>query len=418
MSVGYNPKIVTDGLVLFLDAANRKSYDPAENLISDSEGLSTFSAARSSKTLMTSGGPVNNNKYTILTITDSSGGQYLSETSQSVAAGDYVTQSWYVKDVDGLDSFIVKYWTGAGRAWTVTREVSFQLSTGAMATTGTIIDKSIKYISDGWYRLSMTAIADQAGTAIASLYISNVCPIGNKVWVSSPQLTKKIGPSTYTPTTGTIVTASTSFVDLSGYANSVTMNGVIPFNENQFMFNGTVGNYMSKSTLNIPASFDRTILCWVYPDSTGPSNGYTGLVGYGNRASTTPSDSILLCLNTSASNWYVGSAYWSNDYNPSPFTINKDAWNMVGIVGRGMGGLNNTKLVCANSAGINSVTGSQSNYFKGLSPTNTNLTIGCTDNNGGRQMKGKIAVVLIYNKELSDNEIQQNFNALRGRFNL
>jgi hypothetical protein len=33
-------------------------------------------------------------------------------------------------------------------------------------------------------------------------------------------------------------------------------------------------------------------------------------------------------------------------------------------------------------------------------------------------MKGRIAVAKIYNKELNINEVQQNFNALRGRFNV
>lgn len=419
MSVGYNPKIVTDGLVLCLDAANSKSYNQAENLISDSEGLSTFSASRVSKTLVATGGPVNNNKYTILTVTDATGGQYLYETSSSVAAGDTVTQNWYVKDVDGLDYFTVRYWTGAGRAWTTTREVLFRLSTGTMTTGGTIVANSITYVANGWYRLSITAVADQAGTAIASFYISNVCPVGNKVYVSGPQLTKKIGPSTYTSTTGTAVTPSTSWTDLSGNANVATISGTVPYTTGAFYFNGTAGNHILDAAVTLPSNGnDRTILCWAYPDSTGPINSYTGLVAMGGRSSSTPSDAILLCMNTNAATWYVGSAYWSNDYNTSQLPVIKDAWNMIGIVGRSIGTTNNTKLICANSSGINSITGSSSSYTKGLSITNVNLTIGCTDVGGGRPMKGKIALVMVYNRELTDNEIQQNFNAMRGRFGL
>jgi hypothetical protein len=36
----------------------------------------------------------------------------------------------------------------------------------------------------------------------------------------------------------------------------------------------------------------------------------------------------------------------------------------------------------------------------------------------GNYMKGRIAVAKIYDKELNINEVQQNFNALRGRFNV
>ena len=39
MGIGYNPKIVTDGLVLCLDAANRKSYPGSGNTWTDLSGL-------------------------------------------------------------------------------------------------------------------------------------------------------------------------------------------------------------------------------------------------------------------------------------------------------------------------------------------------------------------------------------------
>jgi hypothetical protein len=41
MGIGYNPKIVTDGLVLCLDAANRKSYSGSGNTWTDLSGLGT-----------------------------------------------------------------------------------------------------------------------------------------------------------------------------------------------------------------------------------------------------------------------------------------------------------------------------------------------------------------------------------------
>ena len=47
---------------------------------------------------------------------------------------------------------------------------------------------------------------------------------------------------------------------------------------------------------------------------------------------------------------------------------------------------------------------------------NREFTIGCTDNSSGSYMKGKISVVMIYNRELTHAEIQQNYNAQRYRF--
>ena len=45
MAVGYNPRIVTDGLVLALDAGNTKSYNPGITYVggtSDSDNSSSF----------------------------------------------------------------------------------------------------------------------------------------------------------------------------------------------------------------------------------------------------------------------------------------------------------------------------------------------------------------------------------------
>ena len=47
---------------------------------------------------------------------------------------------------------------------------------------------------------------------------------------------------------------------------------------------------------------------------------------------------------------------------------------------------------------------------------NRYLRIGRTDNASGSYMKGNIAVVMIYNRELTHAEMQQNFNAQRYRF--
>ena len=47
---------------------------------------------------------------------------------------------------------------------------------------------------------------------------------------------------------------------------------------------------------------------------------------------------------------------------------------------------------------------------------NRNLRIGSDDNARGSYMKGKIAVVMVYNRELTEAEITQNYNAQRYRF--
>ena len=52
----------------------------------------------------------------------------------------------------------------------------------------------------------------------------------------------------------------------------------------------------------------------------------------------------------------------------------------------------------------------------GVWGTGRNLRIGRDDNGSGSYMKGNIAVIMIYNRELTHAEMQQNYNAQRYRF--
>jgi hypothetical protein len=212
--------------------------------------------------------------------------------------------------------------------------------------------------------------------------------------------------------------------DLSGNSNVLTATGSVTHStleSGYFTFPGTSANYYGVDTVDFSSTtFDRTIICWFWPDSTGPLNSYTGLVKIGNSASTTPSDSILLCINTSnATTWGVASAYWANDYNPgTSLPVIKNAWNMAAIIARSAPILNNTTLICGNSNGFNALTGTSSSYTKGLQNTNTLFRVGCTDTSGGRPMMGRISKVELYNRALTVNEINQNFNAVRGRYGI
>ena len=203
--------------------------------------------------------------------------------------------------------------------------------------------------------------------------------------------------------------------------NKPSLAGTVTYSNNSFVFNGVAGSYFFDSVISLPnisAATALTILCWCKPDSTGPVNSYTGLIAFGGSTNSTPSDAVLLCLNTTAATWYVGSAYWNNDYNPSNLSVVKDAWNMVGIIARSAATTNNTTLISGNSTGVTTTTGSSSVYTRGLAATQVNLRVGSADSNGARPMKGEIAVVLVYNRELTTDEINQNFNAARGRFGI
>jgi hypothetical protein len=206
----------------------------------------------------------------------------------------------------------------------------------------------------------------------------------------------------------------TSWYDLSGNGNTLTLTNGPTFdsgNGGSIVFDG-VNDYAIRSTTNNLPSGTGTILVWTYLDSTTTADTYSGILGYGARSNATPSNSSLLSIDTMSSTWYVSSAYWFNDYLQTSLTVNKNNWNFVGKIQRNQISINNTTLI----SGTNTITGSSSEYVRGLNISNTNLTIGSTDIGGGRPIKGKISIVMIYNRELSAAEISQNFNATRNRF--
>ncbi len=187
--------------------------------------------------------------------------------------------------------------------------------------------------------------------------------------------------------------------------------------DGSFSFNGTSGYLAQNTPIDLPTTQDSTVLVWCKPDSTGPTDQYTGLVSWGSRSVTSPSNSRLLSLYTNGTTMYVSSAFWGNDYTPNNLAVTANQWNMVGMISRNITTTNNVTLYCGNANGLNSVTGSSSSYANGLNTTQANFAIGMTDY-PGRYFKGSIDRVLVYNRELSAEEIRQVFNAQRGRYGI
>lgn len=208
--------------------------------------------------------------------------------------------------------------------------------------------------------------------------------------------------------------------DLSGYGNHVVANGATYSFANKAMeFSGSL-QYFGADSVTLPSGNSaKTMICWVNPYTGNITDSYVGLMSYGGRSCPTGlSVSTLLSMST-PSNYYVSSAYWCNDYVPnSTNLINKDSWNMVGIIARGTSTTNNTTLFLFNSNGFTSITGTSSSYTKVMDQYSQNLRIGCTDTTGGRAMKGLISTASIYNRELSVNEIMLFAEAFRGRYGI
>lgn len=208
------------------------------------------------------------------------------------------------------------------------------------------------------------------------------------------------------------------------HMDPVSGNTTTPYNlvwqgDGSFRFNGS--SSYATSAAPITGNGDSTVIVWCKPYSSGmPTNtSYTGLVTWGSRSTTTPSGTRALSLNTSASTWYVSSAFWGNDYVPNNANVSvvKDQWNMVGMIARGNATSNNVTLMSGNANGFNTITGSSSNASRTLNTTSGSLSLGCLDL-PGRYFSGEIALVQIYDRELTAEEYEYIFKTTKARFGL
>jgi prepilin-type N-terminal cleavage/methylation domain-containing protein len=255
---------------------------------------------------------------------------------------------------------------------------------------------------------------DPQATGTSTGYNIVINPNNNKIAISSDLAESKlISLNPYIVTNGLVLnldagnpssypgTGNTWF-DLSGNGNNGTLvNGVGYNNGNggSLVFDG-VNDYVTisnSSSLNPPAN---TLICWAR-SNTENWNEYGFLMSKRDVFVMHPE------INVKTVRFYyrLNNTWQSELVNPQNITI----WNMYAYSwdGTKISAYLNGNLI---SSGVKN--GSLNTVDTGV------LEIGRDDGNIGRVMNGNIAQVSIYNRALTPEEIQQNFNASRGRFGL
>jgi len=195
--------------------------------------------------------------------------------------------------------------------------------------------------------------------------------------------------------------------------NGLLTNGVgfTSSNQGYFTFDG-FDDFINLSTnLNVGSNF--SVFAWIYPTSinirntvVGNSFPYTSTDGWEMATATNylgTSNTFFIAIGADSS--------WRTAHNES---IVRNAWNyMGGTVSNGGGSI--TLYV----SGI-----AVTSYHSGSQNTNT-VTYNTQDMAIGRRVStnpenfiGNIALVQIYNRVLTDQEVLQNYNATKGRFGL
>jgi hypothetical protein len=412
MSNNFAPNIVQDGLVMLLDAANIKSYNPAENLLLYSQSWATSPWANANCNITSSQpAPDGTNTAVLLTCNGTAPTVYYQGTTTATTGTGILTSSVYAKAATSTTFTFNTYYVGD-------TEINITFTLTGAGSTNTPATSTITAVGNGWYRCTIqtparvSAATDVAWRVWPTTRPTATAGLGCYFW--GAQLNKSIYARTYTLTTAAVVAASTTWTDLTGTGNNVTLANAPSFTGTTFLFNGT-DQWCFNDTPNLPTNkLNSTCLCWCLPDSTRPADTYVGLVSYGGRTS---SNARLMSYWTNTTTAYTSSAYWGNDYVPQATAITLNSWNMVGMLAYGAPTTNNTTLLAGSSPVISYVTGNSGNYTAGLVTTSINLAVASTDY-PGRYFKGQIGVVMFYNRALTTDEIQQNYYALRGRFGI
>lgn len=410
------PNIVTDGLILLLDAGNSKSYLPSENLLRYSSQIGTQLGVEylvSNTPIITTNAVTAPDGTLTGTIIDNNGNgvaNYIYSQNTSLSPNTTYTYSIYIKQAaNTVFSLWIDENNFGGKRYTIYYTFATKvLLTGVAGNTtnnGFVIGSTSTDVGNGWIRISLTF---QTSTTSVSGLVDMIARFGgnstNYVW--GRQLERSNSMSVYTPTTSS-QKYQTSWYDRSGNGNTGTLINTPNFNSlngGSIVFDGVddyvdCGNIInSPTTLTVdfwvknPGSnviITKGYQIWEIRFSGDKFGGYVG-VSYGSLYWFSISENYTILHGANLVNW-------------NNFTYVYDFIN------------SNIKFYTNGILMGTIAVGSMSSTY---SPTN-NLNIGRRVEGGGSSyLNGSVSLTKIYNRTLTSQEILQNFNATKSRFGL
>lgn len=192
--------------------------------------------------------------------------------------------------------------------------------------------------------------------------------------------------------------SGTTWTDLTGNSFNATSINSPTFTNNYFSLNGS-SQYFTVSGTPLTSVTTCTIMMWIY--SAASQSDYAGLL-YNRSGSNISGFHFFGTTNRLTWTWNADS--WTYLYD-SGLTVPQNAWSMVAL------------SVGATSTTFWVNTSSNTQTFTTVSQSFNAINIG-RDPFGTRLFNGRIATTKMYNRALTAAEIQQNFNALRGRYGI
>jgi hypothetical protein len=395
MALAHSPRIVTDGLVFYYDMGNSlKSWKgaPTVNLQDPNFNNWSYTVILQELSELSPAGT------TVYSVTDNSTGSYLALTRNITVPNDsnIYTISIYIKKTYGATSARLGFNSGfTGGTTLVQLNQRFNSDTG-VGNTGTTQD-----LGDWWrWQFQLTNNSTGNTTLYCSFFPAtgfynssdNAAATGTAI-SSAIQIEQN---SFATPFVNGTRSNTQAILDLTNN-NTITATSLTYSSNGTFSYNGST-NYTTVSN----AISAKTIIAWVKL-STAAGGDY---IVYGLDAN-------------GADNWFGINANRVYFFGTQTSDVNNFAISGTTTIST----TNYCQIVCTIDGSTAKVflNGLQENVITNaftIGEWNTAPTIGRRGTISSRYFPGNIDCVSVYDKVLSQSEIQQNFNALRGRFGI
>lgn len=391
MTINYNARVVTDGLVACWDAGNPKSYSP--NIHPKPTDIyawvnsSTGNGCNLSRDTIQS--PVGKTPLKM----DITGADPFTQTYSSslwnicpTVQGDTWTVSLYIKASQAMtcELWIVEANSSGG----------YIRAVGNASLTPTITTE--------WQRFSYSGTVVDASTAYIQWRFDgpNSGYTGSSIWIDGIQIERGLSMTTFNPKYNQ---NDVNWLNLISNNIAEAVNKPV-FNNNYFSFNGTTNNRYFKIPNNTALDTQYpTIEIWVKPANLN-QNGHWFEKGTVNAQYSLFQEGSNICFRTKPAGT-MDSLYGSAT------VLSTTNWNHVVA----------SRDPYRKKIYINGVLTYFKNYTDSITTTPDGMSIGVYGGYSGSRSyyyNGDIANIKIYNRALSDSEISQNFNALRGRFGI
>jgi hypothetical protein len=418
MAITYNPRIVTDGLVLCLDPGNVKGYDKYENLTfySSEIGRALTYASGGIVGLNTSATTAPNGLYEASSL-DNNGNTGTNYTYGGAGVGlstnTTYTYSIHIKQGTKPDFQITIDENGFGgkRYYSIFTYSTETVTSGITGGTndGVVVGSSVTKYSNGWYRLSLTF---RTSTTNVNGFVDMINRFGNTSgsnYVWGRQLERGIDATDYYPITGGLKIRGTTLSDLSGGSNNGTLTNIPTYsNANGGYLIYASANSQYATAIN-PGSLSRWTVETVVRFTASYSNKVAMVVG--GQYNGVSSLNFAIGTNNAPTNYNIAVGFFDGAWrNTTGIAYAQNTW--FHITGTYDG---SAIRQFTNGTQVDSLN------YTGTPTSGGEIRINRRWDDivsSGNLFDSNIAMVRIYNRALSTTEITQNFNALRGRYGI